>query len=155
MILSTFLENLQSGGRGRPSHQERPNDRLDLRTILGIDHRGCSWMWPISVRKLEDKQLRFRLDNWIWAAVETKLRSRSLTPSKRLMIVSPLLSAIFVNLLNEYFTFGSISWFVRFAKRWRNLIIIPSFQYSERALESYCHCASFSVYAIHLKRKQQ
>ena len=41
------------------------------------------------------------------------------------------------------------------AKRWRNLIIIPSFQYSEHALESYCHYASFSVYVIHLKRKQQ
>ena len=27
---------------------------------------------------------------------------------------------------------------MRFAKRWRNLIIIPSFQYSEHALESYC-----------------
>ena len=44
---------------------------------------------------------------------------------------------------------------MRFAKRWRNLIIIPSFQYSEHALESYCHCASFSVYVIYLKRKQQ
>ena len=42
-----------------------------------------------------------------------------------------------------------------FAKRWRNLIIIPSFQYSEHTLESYCHCESFSVYVIHLKRKQQ
>ena len=50
---------------------------------------------------------------------------------------------------------GSITEFVRFANRWRNLIIIPSFQYSEHALESYCHCASFSVYVIHLKRKQQ
>ena len=45
--------------------------------------------------------------------------------------------------------------FVRFTKSWRNLIIIPSFQYSEHALESYCHCASFSVYVIRLKRKQQ
>ena len=40
-------------------------------------------------------------------------------------------------------------------KGWRNLIIIPSFQYYEHALESYCHCASFSVYVSHLKRKQQ
>ena len=44
---------------------------------------------------------------------------------------------------------------MRFAKTWRNLIIIPLFQYSKHALESYCHCASFSVYVIHLKRKQQ
>ena len=43
---------------------------------------------------------------------------------------------------------------MRFAKRWRNLIIIPSFQYSEHALESYCHCASISVYVIHLKRNR-
>ena len=45
--------------------------------------------------------------------------------------------------------------FLNRAKRWRNLIIIPSFQYSEHALESYCHCSSFSVYDIHLKREQQ
>ena len=44
---------------------------------------------------------------------------------------------------------------MRFADRWRNLIIILSFQYYEYALESYCHCASFSVYVIHLKRKRQ
>ena len=50
---------------------------------------------------------------------------------------------------------GSITQFVRLAKRWRNLIIIPSFQYSEHTMESYCHCASFSVYVIHLKHKQQ
>ena len=44
---------------------------------------------------------------------------------------------------------------MRFAKRWRNFIIISSFQYSEHALESYCHCSPSSVYVIHLKRKQQ
>ena len=44
---------------------------------------------------------------------------------------------------------------MRFAERWRNLIIIPSLQYSEHALESYCHYASFTVYVIHLKRNQQ
>ena len=39
---------------------------------------------------------------------------------------------------------------MRYAKRWGNLIIIPSFQYyeSERALESYCHCASSSICAV-------
>ena len=35
------------------------------------------------------------------------------------------------------------------------MIIIPLFQYSEHALESYCHWAYFSVYVIHLERKQQ
>ena len=44
---------------------------------------------------------------------------------------------------------------MRFAKRWRNLITIPSLQYSERALKSYFHWASFSVYVIYLKRKKQ
>ena len=53
------------------------------------------------------------------------------------------------------FIIGSITQFVRFAKRWRNLIIIPTFQYPEHALKSYCHCASFLVYVIYLKRKQQ
>ena len=55
---------------------------------------------------------------------------------------------------NDFSTIGSITYFVRFTQRWRNLIIIPSFQCSEHALESYCHCASYSVYVIHLKRKQ-
>ena len=63
---------------------------------------------------------------------------------------------ICIYIINIHILFiGSITSFVRFAKRWHNLIIIPSFQYSEHALESYRRCASFSAYVIHLKRKQQ
>ena len=36
---------------------------------------------------------------------------------------------------------------MRFDKRWRHLIIIPLFQYSEHALEIYCHCASLKFHS--------
>lgn len=35
------------------------------------------------------------------------------------------------------------------------LNIFPLFQYSKHALGSYCPCAYFSAYVIHLERKQQ
>lgn len=37
---------------------------------------------------------------------------------------------------------------VRFAKRWRNLNIIPFFHCSEHALESCCHYTTFPIYVI-------